>query len=437
MRVNALPADGMSRGVVNLRRVSRVSGGVPVPFGVAELSEAHVDLMKTCISDLVGLESKIRAGFKELFWSDPQTAGALVRRAFNALPGENYFLEKLIHTLTDKPDLCALKTILYRIDGLDGGNRIVVNEVNANPIGGFWLGAVHDAVAPGRDGLHIGRVPQLYAEQIRRHTGPGRAFFLPVRALDGSSSYTEKLILRDAIAGLDIDLFMGTPDRLAFRDAGVFVRWEGRDYRVGYVGGLSSPEVFMRTPELLDHISKGTVHCPSAVDSIVGLSNKGTFCVLTDMREGRLDPALLGLSPADIGSSSPIPNTYWLYDRATGVDHTPLFLSRDMVAKPLNGVGGKGVLLPMEADAVRSLTRLLKQDHLIQDYYPSFPVDAETRTIASLDPYFSNDGGAQIVGVLVRSAPEGSLPNLTVNSKRPDFDKQPPPNLFSLGVLRL
>jgi hypothetical protein len=52
----------------------------------------------------------------------------------------------------------------------------------------------------------------------------------------------------------------------------------------------------------------------------------------------------------------------------------------------------------------------------------------------SLDPYFTNDGQAAVTGVLVRSAPEGFLPNLTANAKRPDFTTSVPPNLFSLGV---
>jgi hypothetical protein len=432
-RVNARPSDGISAGVVNLRQVSRLAGDVPVPLGIAELSNGHAHLIKACVTSVAKLDNDIRRGFKQLFSSDPCMAATLVRRAFNSAPGENPFLEALISTLTADPSLCEQKTILYRIDGLDGGDRIVVNEVNANPIGAFWLGRLHLKEHPDKDAFGIDRLPRLYAERIKRHTSPASAYFLPVRSLDSSSSYSEKIILKNAIADLGIDIFMAPPQALLFTEQGVHVAWAGKQYRIGYIGGLSSPEVFMKVPALLNHVAARRVHCPSAIDNIIGLASKGIFTLVTDMREGRLDPALLGLSCSDVAAGNAIPSTYWLYDRAAGVDNTAIFLNRSMVAKPHDGVGGKQIIFSKDADTLRSLSLPEKCVFLIQDYYPSFQVVGTSAT-ASLDPYFINDAQAAITGVLVRTAPEGFLPNLTANAKRPDFTTNAPRNLFCLGV---
>lgn len=433
MRVNAIPADGISGGVINLKHVFNFSGGSPIPFGVADLTQRHVELMERCVNDLASLDNKLRSGFKKLFTTEPETAASLVRRAFNVLPNENAFLEALIETLTESPDLCKLKTILYRVDGLDGGDRIVVNELNANPIGAFWFHELQKKLPDDSNAFNISSLPDIFLERIKANTGSDKAFFYPVRKLDGSSAYTEKFILKDWIEDLGIEFFMGAPESLEFSDDGVFVTWEGERYQIGYVAGLSSPEVFMNVPEILEHVKNGTVYCPSAVENVIGLCNKGMFCVLTEMREGRLDPALLGLSPDDLGVNSPIPNTYWLYDCASGIDRSDLFKNRKMVAKPIEGVGGKGILFSDDAETVQSFDAQTKKGHLIQDYYPSFEVDAESKMFASLDPYFTNDAETTMVGVLVRSALPGFLPNLTINSKSPRSE-QTTTNLFSIGV---
>ncbi|MBI1300058.1 MAG: hypothetical protein GC137_00230 [Alphaproteobacteria bacterium] len=431
MRVNAIPYDGISHGVINLQQVFNLEGGCSIPFGIAHL-ENYQELLEKCVKKVADLDNRLRSGFRRLFSSNPEVASSLLRRAFNVLPNENPFLEKLIETLARQPELCELKTILYRVDGLNGGDQIVINELNANPIGAFWLHRLHQDLKTQSAAFNIAAIPDIFVEKIKKYTGSDKAFFLPVRSLGGPSSYTEKMILKELIDKLGVKFFMGEPESLEYEEDGVYISWQNERYRIGYIGGLSSPEVFMNVPELIEQVEKGNVYCPALIDNIIGLSNKGMFCVLTDMRHGKLNPGLFDLSGKDL-ETWPIPNTYWLYDRASNVDNTGLFGQHNMVAKPIEGVGGHGILFNQDIERVTSLAPSIKNKYMIQDYYPSFEVDGERRMYASLDPYFTNDADATIVGVLVRSALEGFLPNLTINSKS-SLSQETRTNLFSIGV---
>ena len=71
--------------------------------------------------------------------------------------------------------------------------------------------------------------------------------------------------------------------------------------------------------------------------------------------------------------------------------------------------------------------------YLIQEYCQPFKVEDQDgyQLEGSVDPYFtfSNDGKGKFLGVLIRGAESGSLPNLTANIKDSDVR-----HTFSLGV---
>lgn len=435
MKANLLPMNGIRNDLINMFSVNTYQGGEAIPFGLAHIEEHQKNLLLNCVHEVSTLDLKLRQGFQALFDSQPDQAARLLRRSLNLVEGSNHYIEKLIAVLSQNPALCYTTTLLYRIDGLDGGRRIIVNEVNANPIGGMWLGEL--AIQHHyrwKSSFGIEHIPDFLVKNIIQHAGDG-AYFHPVRAIKQSSSYAEKLLLAHRLISSDLNFFMGTLDSLVIKKDGVFINWNDRCHKVGYIGGLSSPEIFEKKPELLDMVLTQKVHCPAIIDNILSLANKGMLTLLTDMREDRIDPALLQFSKKDLVDSNPFPNTYWLLD-AKGNDRSFLFRERNMVAKPIDGVGGAGIIFSADRNKLEKLNQTSKLNYLIQDYYPSFKmtVDNTVPMFGSLDPYFIyQEGKAQLSGVLVRCAKKGLLPNLTANSKQQNQDHTKN-YLFSMGV---
>ncbi len=437
MKAKLLPINGISQGVINMLEVNKYHSGQKIPFGVASIKKEQVHLLINCVKKVSLLDFKLRNGFKKLFTSNPLEAAILLRRALNFFDGENLYVEKLIETLSKKPELCLCTTALYRVDGLNGGDKIVINELNANPIGGLWLGTLALEIGELKNSFGIRNVLGIITKKIDDYTKNGGAYFHPVRTLDGPSSYSEKFILREHFKTEGKKFFMGQLDSLILKKDGVFVKWQNKNYKIDYIGGLSSPEVFERKPDILNYVADGKVNCPSIINNIIGLCNKAMFTLITDMREKLIDPAQLEFTEEDLYSNNPIPKTYWLLSK-NNIDRTALFKNTNMVAKPVDGVGANGIFFSKDHEIIEKFEGKLKLRYLIQDYYNPVQIKSNHSSIThgSIDPYFTFDGEKGIIsGVLVRSAKQGLFPSLTANSKLCTKENKDPGYLFSVGVI--
>jgi hypothetical protein len=329
----------------------------------------------------------------------------------------------LVDAYIYSPTLCLQGTHSYRGDGRYIKGKIPgFNEVNSSPGGVHCVSEYAKATDNEESSYGAQKLVEDIVERIAESAIDG-IVYLPTDSIHQYKLVQEAMSIMRKLEEKGVKALFGEVSALKVNaDGDVVAEHDGNTYRVAYLDGVSTPTTIWNRPDLIKTIARKKMRYPSIGD-IVGITNKGTYALITAIKEGRLPNELkaMGKLYRERGKSH-IPATYRLgdvrFDQEIRSKVEALISSGKAVIKPIDGAGGEGIVLNPSVEDIGRLLRWREDEGLlVQEKMDDVVVDADGALYhGSLDPYLVKQGNSKwdkvptlVRGVIFRGSRNGGL----------------------------